>query len=57
VRRSSSFSIDAFPSFDVYGATADPELRLITCGGNYSASRGEYFANTVVFATEMYSHT
>ncbi len=48
VRRSVTLSVDAFPSFDVYGATADPELRLITCGGQYSAARGRYLANVVV---------
>jgi hypothetical protein len=51
VQRSATYSLDAFPSFEVYGATARPELRLITCGGAYSASRTQYLANTIVFAS------
>ena len=51
VDRTESYSVDGFPSFEVYGATARPELRLITCGGTYSRSRGQYLANTVAFAS------
>jgi sortase (surface protein transpeptidase) len=51
VQRTVSYSVDAFPSFDVYGAAARPELRLITCGGTYSASRRQYLSNVVAFAT------
>ena len=51
VDRTESYSVDAFPSFEVYGATARPELRLITCGGSYSRTRGQYLANTVAFAS------
>lgn len=39
----------AFPDRVVYGPTAYPELRLITCGGGYSRSAG-YLGNVVVFA-------
>lgn len=38
-----------FPTALVYGATARPTLRLITCGG-YSWWRRAYQANVVVFA-------
>jgi sortase (surface protein transpeptidase) len=51
------FSVDAvevydardFPDEKVYGAAARPELRVITCGGGYSAGTG-YRGNVVVFA-------
>ncbi|QMU80389.1 class F sortase [Streptacidiphilus sp. PB12-B1b] len=51
------FSVDAiavyqkddFPSQKVYGPTTRPELRLITCGGGYTASTG-YLGNVVVYA-------
>jgi sortase family protein len=39
---------DAFPTADVYGARPDPELRLITCGGDFAA--GHYLDNIVVYA-------
>ncbi|CAL9333021.1 hypothetical protein SUDANB32_00107 [Streptomyces sp. enrichment culture] len=38
----------AFPTEDVYGDTARPELRLITCGG--PLEDGEYRDNVIVFA-------
>ncbi|SOR82926.1 Sortase family protein [Streptomyces chartreusis NRRL 3882] len=38
-----------FPSKEVYGARSRPELRLITCGGNYDRRKG-YSGNVVVFA-------
>jgi len=50
VTRVASFPVDAFPSDQVYGATADPELRLITCGGTYSVVQRRYLANVVAFA-------
>jgi hypothetical protein len=50
VQRTVSYSVDTFPSFDVYGVTPRPELRLITCGGTYSASRRQYLSNVVIFA-------
>ncbi|MER5598041.1 class F sortase [Streptomyces sp. NPDC002265] len=51
------FTVDAvevyeakdFPDEKVYGASARPELRVITCGGGYSRSTG-YQGNVVVFA-------
>jgi hypothetical protein len=38
-----------FPDQKVYGASARPELRVITCGGGYSRATG-YQGNVVVFA-------
>ncbi|TDQ58333.1 sortase family protein [Actinomycetospora succinea] len=44
---------DAFPTDRVYGPTAGPELRLITCGGSFDRGAGSYRDNTVVFAREV----
>lgn len=41
---------DRFPDEKVYGDSGRPELRLITCGGDWSSDTG-YRANTVVYAT------
>jgi sortase (surface protein transpeptidase) len=40
-----------FPTSAVYGNTADPELRLITCGGAFDATTGHYLDNVIVYAT------
>lgn len=40
----------AFPTDRVYGPTAGPALRLITCGGDFDRSSGHYEDNVVVFA-------
>jgi Sortase domain len=47
------FVKDAFPTDRVYGPTAGPELRLITCGGAFDTRAGSYRDNTVVFAREV----
>jgi sortase (surface protein transpeptidase) len=39
-----------FPTGDVYGSVSYPALRLVTCGGPFDASRGEYLDNIVVYA-------
>ncbi|MET7418494.1 class F sortase [Dactylosporangium sp. NPDC005555] len=39
-----------FPSAKVYGPTPLPELRLITCGGEFDAARHSYRDNVVVYA-------
>lgn len=39
-----------FPTRAVYGDTSRPELRLITCGGDYDAVHHRYADNVVVFA-------
>jgi sortase (surface protein transpeptidase) len=41
---------DAFPTAQVYGPTPDPELRLITCSGDFNSAQRSYVDNTVVFA-------
>jgi Sortase domain len=40
-----------FPTGSVYGATPDPQLRLITCGGSFDDSRGHYVDDVVVYAS------
>ncbi|WP_436764026.1 class F sortase [Streptosporangium sp. V21-05] len=40
-----------FPTGDVYGATPDAQLRLITCGGRFDGERGHYTDNVIVFAS------
>jgi hypothetical protein len=42
---------DDFPTIEVYGNTEDPELRLITCGGDFDSGARSYEDNVVVFAT------
>ena len=44
------FPVDNFPTTKVYGGTRRPELRLITCAGDYDHSAGHYKDNLVVFA-------
>ena len=39
-----------FPTDAVYGDTAGPELRLITCGGDFNRAIGHYVDNIVVYA-------
>lgn len=39
-----------FPTDEVYGDTTEPELRLITCGGAFDRSSGNYLDNVVAFA-------
>ena len=51
VTRIASFSVDSFPSAEIYGPSAGPELRLITCGGTYSLNRRQYLSNVVAFAS------
>ena len=41
---------DAFPTRQVYGPTPGPELRLITCGGEFDHSARRYLRNVVVSA-------
>ncbi|MCW2701074.1 MAG: peptidase sortase [Blastococcus sp.] len=44
---------DDFPTFEVYGNTDGPELRLITCGGPFDGASGHYEDNVVVFASQV----
>ncbi len=40
-----------FPAKTIYGATGYAALRLITCGGDFDYSTGNYLSSTVVFAS------
>jgi hypothetical protein len=65
IRRSDStravFKVDAieqvnksdFPAERVYGATATPTLRLVTCGGRFDKAANDYPDNIIVYATMM----
>ena len=44
------FPKDAFPTEEVYGPTAQPVLRLITCGGQFDRDLRSYRDNVVVTA-------
>ncbi|MFP3969518.1 class F sortase [Actinomadura fulvescens] len=46
-----SYAKAAFPAKEVYGATPDPQLRLITCGGGFDRATGHYNTNVVIYAT------
>jgi len=39
-----------FPTDLVYGATLEPSLRLVTCGGKFDRGAGSYVDNVIVYA-------
>lgn len=45
------YAKDAVPTQAIYGPTPGPQLRLITCGGDFDRSIGHYEDNVVVYAT------
>lgn len=47
------FPKNQFPTDLVYGDTAAPTLRLITCGGSFDRKTRSYLDNVVVFAHEL----
>ena len=49
VTRAAAYSKNDFPSFEVYGNTKGPELRLITCD-DYDPATGLFNDNYVVYA-------
>jgi sortase (surface protein transpeptidase) len=51
VQRSLVYSPSAFPSAEVYRVSAEPELRLITCGGTAASGGSPVAGDLVVFAT------
>jgi LPXTG-site transpeptidase (sortase) family protein len=51
VTRVGDYSKTAFPTAEVFGATATDELRLITCTGLFDRTIGHYEDNRVVFAS------
>jgi hypothetical protein len=42
---------DSFPTEAVYGASLEPTLHLVTCGGAFDRSTGHYRDNVIAFAT------
>jgi LPXTG-site transpeptidase (sortase) family protein len=50
VQRVENVPKNRFPTLEVYGDTPRPELRLLTCGGDWNSERHDYADNTVVFA-------
>jgi len=50
VRRVDRVAKTEFPTEAVYGETANPQLRLITCGGAFDRATGNYADNVVVYA-------
>ena len=49
-RRRAEGRQDQLPDDDVYGNVPYPTLRLVTCGGPFDATTGEYQDNIVVYA-------
>jgi Sortase domain len=47
-----TFPKSSFPSREVYATTNRPEVRLITCTGDFDRAAGRYLSNVVVYATE-----
>jgi Sortase domain len=50
VTRVEQFPKDAFPTQTIYGNLDQPELRLITCGGELDRKANSYEDNIVAFA-------
>jgi len=44
------YAKNRFPTAAVYGPTPDPQLRVVTCGGDFDRSRSSYVDNVVVYA-------
>ncbi|MGV8847741.1 sortase domain-containing protein, partial [Tessaracoccus sp.] len=53
ITKVSTFEKDAFPTAEVYAATEEPSLVLITCGGKYSQSEHFYDSNVIAFADAL----
>lgn len=43
---------DDFPTAEVYGDTAGPEIRLISCGGVFDPDSGHYSDNLIAYGTQ-----
>ncbi|OMQ14280.1 class F sortase, partial [Modestobacter sp. VKM Ac-2676] len=50
VTRVAAYPKTDFATAEVYGPTTDPQLRLITCGGEFDRDRRSYADNVVVYA-------
>jgi hypothetical protein len=47
------YTKDEFPTARVYANTPEPQLRLITCAGDYRPGSRDYSDNVVVYATML----
>jgi hypothetical protein len=45
-----SYPKNEFPTDEVYAPTPNPQLRLITCGGEFDYNHRSYLDNEVVYA-------
>lgn len=50
VSRVETIPKNSFPTDAVYNDTANPQLRLITCGGDYDRGNRSYLSNVIVYA-------
>ncbi|GAA4873875.1 class F sortase [Actinomycetospora straminea] len=50
VSRVETIPKDSFPTDAVYNDTANPQLRLITCGGDFDQAARHYRSNVIVYA-------
>lgn len=50
VTEARTFPKDSFPTFEVFGATGEDVLRLVTCTGDFDPNERSYTDNLVVFA-------
>ena len=50
VGRVEQYPKDSFPTAEVYGDVPNPQLRLITCGGDFDDDARSYVDNIVVYA-------
>jgi hypothetical protein len=50
VARVDHFDKDAFPTREVYGDAPNPQLVLITCGGEFDTAAQSYTDNTIVWS-------
>ncbi|WP_330451274.1 MULTISPECIES: hypothetical protein [unclassified Streptomyces] len=57
VDRIALYPKDRFPTVEVYRNLDHSGLRLVTCGGDHSASDGHHADNVVVHAAPTDSHT
>ncbi len=53
VERTEQVAKDSFPTFAVFGATADDVLRLVTCAGAFDRGARSYTDNLVVHARRV----
>ncbi|MEQ3552908.1 class F sortase [Pseudonocardia nematodicida] len=53
VERTQQMPKDEFPTFEVFGATSDDIVRLVTCAGDFDRGERSYIDNLVVHARAL----